>query len=95
MQTRTPNRLPSLALVGAAVLFVGLAVAGVPLGSLFVLGVILMCPLLMVGMHMGAGNATHAGGNAAPSRLNDPSQPARPDLRSDDPIEDHEEGATR
>ena len=51
----------SVMAVGAAALFGVLALAGVPLGSLFILGVVLTCPLMMAGMHMGSGHDGHDG----------------------------------
>ena len=53
----------------AALVVVGLIVAGVPLGSLLTLGLLLMCPLLMAGMHSGQGG--HARDHRHP-RSSDP-----------------------
>ena len=51
----------SVLVLGAAALFGVLALTGVPLGSLFILGVLLTCPLMMAGMHMGSGRDGHDG----------------------------------
>ncbi len=45
--------------LGAVALFGVLALAGVPLGSLLILGVLLTCPLMMAGMHLGSGHDGH------------------------------------
>lgn len=54
------------AVVGiAALAFVALAL-GVPLSTLFLFGIILFCPLMMLGMHgMHGGHQGHAGGHDA------------------------------
>lgn len=39
--------------------FLVLALSGASLGGLFVLGMLLMCPLLMLGMHAGGGHDRH------------------------------------
>jgi hypothetical protein len=56
---RQRRNLPWVVGLGAIVLFGGLAMGGVPLGSLLVLGLVLMCPLMMMGMHSGAGHGDH------------------------------------
>ncbi len=56
---RPRSNLPWVMVFGAVALFAGLALAGVPLGSLLVLGLVLTCPLMMAGMHMGSGHGEH------------------------------------
>lgn len=60
---RWRQHLPWAAAAGALGLFGGLAFAGVPLGSLLVLGLVLTCPLLMAGMHLGSGHGHGIGGD--------------------------------
>lgn len=57
---RPRSNLPWVMVFGAVALFAGLALAGVPLGSLLVIGLLLMCPLMMAGMHMGSGHGDYA-----------------------------------
>ena len=45
--------------IALAVLIVGLAFAGVPLGSLLILPLILVCPLMMMFMMRGMGGMDH------------------------------------
>lgn len=47
------RRLPLIALAPAGVVIAG-TFLGVPLGSLLILGVLLLCPLMMMRMHGGA-----------------------------------------
>ncbi len=79
---RPRRTLPSVLVLAAIVLFGGLAMGGVPLGSLLVLGLVLMCPLMMMGMHSGQGNGDHLrGGVGHDSReLHPPPSPPRPDI---------------
>ena len=56
------EQLPLYA-VALAVLIVGLAYAGVPLGTLLVLPLILACPLMMLFMMRGMGGMDHGGTN--------------------------------
>jgi DUF2933 family protein len=53
--------------IAAAILIVGLAAVGVPVSNLLFLGVILVCPLMMLfmmrGMHGGGGDDNTKGGN--------------------------------
>jgi hypothetical protein len=69
-------------LIVGALLFAGLALVGVPLGSLLVLGLVLMCPLMMMGMHMGSGHGEHAGSEHRDSAHDVPAsvRPLRPDV---------------
>lgn len=51
-----------LAWIGLGVgvgLLIGLASSGGSLGGMFVFGMLLMCPLLMLGMHAGGGHDRH------------------------------------
>ncbi len=65
------------AAVVAAALAVGLF--GIPLGSVLFVGLVLMCPLMMMGMHGGHG------ASARPDAVHDHRQPTR-DTRHPDPI---------
>lgn len=63
MNTRTTDRsgkrrptIPTLLLLGAGLIVVAVAVFRVPLASVFSVGVLLICPLLMIGMHHGHGS---------------------------------------
>lgn len=49
-------------LVASGLAVLALVSAGVPLGSLLFVGILLLCPLLMAGMHGGHG---HGGGHDA------------------------------
>jgi len=53
------EQLPLYA-IALAVLIVGLAYAGVPLGTLIVLPLILACPLMMLFMMRGMGGMDHS-----------------------------------
>lgn len=61
--------------VAAALVAVGLVALGVPLASLLFVGVLLLCPLMMMGMHGGAHGghgseqAQPTGGDARPTPL--------------------------
>lgn len=50
-----------LAAIGAAVVAVGLF--GVPLGTVLLVGLFLLCPLMMAGMHGGGHSHGQAGGS--------------------------------
>lgn len=74
-----------LAVAGFAVL--ALLAAGVPLASLLYVGVLLLCPLLMAGMHRGHGSAYRHGADAAEARSSDhPSS----EVSSPPPPEEHQ-----
>ena len=64
MELRTPGRFrinPTWIVIGIVGVLTLLAL-GVPLGSLLFVGVLLLCPLLMAGMHGGhGGHDQHAG----------------------------------
>lgn len=80
---RPRRNLPRVVGLGAVALFAGLALAGVPLGSLLVLGLVLTCPLMMMaGMHMAAGHGGHAESDPEHDAHHDerPVGPRRPDL---------------
>ena len=55
---RSGNRatIPTLLLLGAGLIVVAVTVFHVPLASVFSIGVLLICPLLMIGMHRGHGS---------------------------------------
>jgi hypothetical protein len=53
-------RLRTSLLVAAGVVVVAVTLFRVPLATVFTLGVLLVCPLLMVGMHGGGHGADHA-----------------------------------
>lgn len=73
-----------LAVVGLAVL--ALLVEGIPLASLLYVGVLLLCPLLMAGMHRGHGSAYQHGADAAEARSSDRH---RSEITSAPPHEEH------
>ncbi len=56
-----PSRdaLPWTAITLAGLVAAALLVVGVPLGSLLTLGLVLMCPLMMAGMHPGRRSDDH------------------------------------
>lgn len=58
--------------IAAAILIVGLVALGVPISKLLFLGVILVCPLMMMFMMrgMGAGTTTHRRDDDAPQEPN-------------------------
>ena len=58
--------------IAAAILIVGLVALGVPISNLLFLGVILVCPLMMMFMMrgMGAGTTTHGKDDDAPQEPN-------------------------
>jgi len=58
MEGRRRN-IPTLLLVGTAVIVIAVTLFRVPLASVLGLGVLLICPLLMVGMHGGHGGSHH------------------------------------
>jgi hypothetical protein len=71
--------------IALAVLIVGLVYAGVPLGTLVVLPLILVCPLMMLFMMRGMGGMDRGGAN------HDHDQP--PTKREDSP--EHHDNAGR
>jgi hypothetical protein len=65
-----------IGLVAGAVVLVGLSLAsgrGISFGLVFVIGFLVVCPLIMVGMHGGGHN--HGGDTKLPSRSTDPDSP--------------------
>lgn len=72
--------LPRYAMA-AAVLFVGLAFAGVPMSSLLVVPVVLICPLMMFVMMRGMGHGAdhHSDGTSEDHARSD--EPAGPSAR--------------
>ncbi len=81
---------PGLAVaVGAAALAVGLF--GIPLGSVLFVGLLLLCPLMMMGMHGGHGAP------GGPDQVDDHTRPTR-EAPHPDPIATrptHHEGSGR
>lgn len=64
METRDRQRARTALIVVALAVAAGIAVFRVPLQSIFVLGIALLCPLLMFGMHAGGharGSDHHSG----------------------------------
>ena len=59
---RTPKRVGVALAVAAGVALVAVSVFKIPLSSVLFLGVVLMCPLLMVGMHAGGHDHGHGSG---------------------------------
>lgn len=80
-QTMGGTRIRPAWIVAAGLAVVALVALGVPLVSLLYVGVLLLCPLLMAGMHGGHG---HAHGHESHSKEGNPpdraesSDPARP-----------------
>jgi hypothetical protein len=64
--------------IAAAILVVGLAAMGVPVTNLFYLGLIIICPLMVLLMMRGM----HGGGNGNDSRSNDDDSPQERDHTS-------------
>jgi hypothetical protein len=56
-ERRAKNRY--LLLIGAGVVLVAVTFFRVPLATVFLLGLVLMCPLMMVGMHGGHDGGGH------------------------------------
>jgi hypothetical protein len=57
------NQIGALVLVAAVIAVVAVEGFGVPLATLLIIGLILCCPLMMLGMH-GSGH-DHGGGSTA------------------------------
>ena len=74
--------IPTLLLLGAGLSVVAVTVFRVPLVSIFSIGVLLICPVLMIGMHRG-----HAGGQRG--------RASRPEHTSTDPAVEHGAGPPR
>jgi hypothetical protein len=62
-------KLRTVLLLVAGVVFVAVTFFRVPLATVFTLGVLLICPLLMVGMHGGGHDADHARGDVHGARV--------------------------
>lgn len=72
-------------IVAAGLAVLALVAVGVPLGTLLFVGVLLLCPLLMAGMHGGHGQAhDHETHSAEPGRA-DPSDSGPPGTRTAGP----------
>lgn len=57
------NRLAPVLVIVAGLVFLAVMLFRVPLATVFTVGLLLVCPMLMVGMHgggHGGGHATHA-----------------------------------
>ena len=65
-KTRSPNL--GLYAVAAAIAIVGALWAGVPAGTLAVVGIALICPLMMILMMGGMMHGMHGGGGSPGSR---------------------------
>lgn len=62
MQVRDRQRVRTALIVMVLAVAAGVAIFRVPLQSIFVLGIALLCPLLMFGMHAGGhGHGHHDG----------------------------------
>lgn len=72
METRDRQRVRTALVVAALAVVAGVAVFRIPLQSIFVLGIALVCPLLMVGMHAGGhrDGHDHGGADASPNGRN-------------------------
>ena len=53
-EARTASRVRAWWPVAAALVLIAVFALKIPLGSILVLGLVLLCPLLMMGMHGGA-----------------------------------------
>jgi len=58
--------------VALAMLVVGLAWAGVPVSSLLIAGLVLVCPLMMLAMMRGMHGGDMSGGDSHMTRADDP-----------------------
>jgi hypothetical protein len=58
--------------VALAILVVGLAWAGVPVSSLLIAGLVLVCPLMMLVMMRGMHGGDMSGGDSHTTRADDP-----------------------
>lgn len=77
---RPQRTLPWMLVFTAIALFAGLALAGVPLGSLLLLGLVLTCPLMMAGMHTGSGHGDHPNSKGHDHDGEGTVNPTRPDV---------------
>jgi hypothetical protein len=68
-ERRAKNRY--LLLIGAGVVLVAVTFFRVPLATVFLLGLVLMCPLMMFGMHGGHGGAHGTPGDDVNTRKDD------------------------
>lgn len=72
-------------IVAAGLAVLALVAAGVPLGTLLFVGVLLLCPLLMAGMHAGHGQAHGHETRTAEPRRDDPSDTGTPGAQTAGP----------
>lgn len=66
----TVNHLKHMA-IGAGIVFTGLFLVGVPIGSALTYGLLLACPLMMVAMMVMMGGRAGHGSGAAPGTGDD------------------------
>jgi hypothetical protein len=72
-QTMGRTRIRPAWIVAAGFAVLALVAAGVPLASLLYVGILLLCPLLMAGMHGGHGQAHgHTAHPGEPDRVESP-----------------------
>ncbi len=87
-QTMGGSRIRPGWLVAAGLAVLALVAAGVPLVSLLYVGILLLCPLLMAGMHGGHGQAHSDEAHAEePGRIGSPDPGASNARASRPPVE--------